>query len=86
MVEHQLILYQKWFSVGYQNISLRYEDRYNINNVATILFSMMVSISPVRNGPVLEIIGCVLMTDMQTPPLKSVPYQKVIMNGAECSE
>ena len=29
---------------------------------------------------------CVLMTDMQTPPLKSVPSQVVIMNGAECSE
>ena len=26
------------------------------------------------------------MTDMQTPPLKSVPSQKGIMNGAECSE
>ena len=26
------------------------------------------------------------MTDMQTPPLKSVPYQKVIVNGEECSE
>ena len=26
------------------------------------------------------------LTDMQTPPLKSVPSQKVIMNGAECSE
>ena len=26
------------------------------------------------------------MSDMKTPPLKSVPYQKVIVNGAECSE
>ena len=29
-------------------------------------------------------IGCVTMTDML--PLKNVPYQKVIMDGAECSE
>jgi len=25
-------------------------------------------------------------TDMQTTPLKSVPYQKVIVNGVKCSE
>ena len=32
------------------------------------------------------IIGLALfpLTDMQTPPLKSIPSQKVIMNGAEC--
>ena len=32
-------------------------------------------------------LGLFPLTDMQTPPpLKSVPSQKVIMNGAECSE
>ena len=32
-------------------------------------------------------LGCVLMTNMLTPiPLRSVPYQKVIVNGAQCSK
>ena len=34
----------------------------------------------------IQYLGLFPLTDMQTPPLKSVPSQKVIMNGAECSE
>ena len=32
--------------------------------------------------------GCVLLKDMQTPPLplRNDPHQKVIANGAQCSE
>ena len=32
-------------------------------------------------------LGCVTMKDMQTiPPHQKCPYQKVIVNGAQCSE
>ena len=31
-------------------------------------------------------LGCVLMTDMQTPNLKKDHLKKVVMNGVECSE
>ena len=66
-----------WFS-----IYIHFKDLYMILylSIYWTRYLLVTSFGKITN------IGLFLLTDIDPPPLKSVPYQKVIVNRAQCSE